>query len=243
MALTAKSVEDIHGLCAKLGQQCNFGHFLYGVQFPTSLVKPHQVTIDNYPKKWLQRYVDEGYVYVDPVLQHCFHKHTPIIWCDVPRSVGEMGRKSTQVMAEARDFGLKSGISIPIHGSQGEVALLSLASDQEQQTRKPQVLESIQKAYLVSAYLHEAVNRLMSNKCMQVGHVKLTGREKECLLWAADGKTAWEISQILEIAERTVIFHLQNCATKLQVSNRPQAIARAISLGLIKADLSAQIFD
>jgi LuxR family transcriptional activator of bioluminescence operon len=64
-------------------------------------------------------------------------------------------------------------------------------------------------------------------------HIHLTDREKECLLWAAEGKTSWEASQILGISERTVIFHLQNASDKLGVNNRQQAVARAIAMGMI----------
>ena len=52
-------------------------------------------------------------------------------------------------------------------------------------------------------------------------------------MWSAEGKTAWEISQILHISERTVVFHLQNASEKLGVVNRQQAVAHAISLGLV----------
>jgi LuxR family transcriptional activator of bioluminescence operon len=66
---------------------------------------------------------------------------------------------------------------------------------------------------------------------------ELTPRERECLLWAAEGKTSWETAQILGISERTVIFHLRNVTEKLNVSSRQQAIARAISQGLIAPQL------
>jgi DNA-binding CsgD family transcriptional regulator len=57
------------------------------------------------------------------------------------------------------------------------------------------------------------------------------------LLWAADGKTTWEISQILGVSGRTVIFHFQNAADKLKVANRQQAVARAVAIGLISPSL------
>jgi len=68
--------------------------------------------------------------------------------------------------------------------------------------------------------------------------VDLTQREKECLLWATEGKTTWETSRILRISERTVTFHLQNVQGKLGVSNRQQAVARAVSLGIIEPQFS-----
>jgi DNA-binding CsgD family transcriptional regulator len=64
--------------------------------------------------------------------------------------------------------------------------------------------------------------------------INLTEREKECLLWAAEGKTGWEIANIIRISERTVTFHLQNAVQKLGVVNRQQAISRALSLRLIE---------
>jgi DNA-binding CsgD family transcriptional regulator len=64
--------------------------------------------------------------------------------------------------------------------------------------------------------------------------VELTPREQECLLWVTEGKTTWETSQILNISERTVTFHLQNTVDKLGVVNRQQAVARAVALGIIR---------
>lgn len=62
----------------------------------------------------------------------------------------------------------------------------------------------------------------------------LTKRELEVLRWAKEGKSAWEISAILAITERTVKFHLSNIFNKLDVNNRYQAIAKAFSFGLLE---------
>ena len=62
---------------------------------------------------------------------------------------------------------------------------------------------------------------------------RITEREIECLQWASIGKTAWEISMILSISERTVGFHLTNAATKLQANNRTHAVSIALKKGLI----------
>ena len=62
---------------------------------------------------------------------------------------------------------------------------------------------------------------------------RITVREIECLQWASIGKTAWEISVILSISERTVGFHLANAAVKLQANNRTHAVITALKKGLI----------
>jgi LuxR family quorum sensing-dependent transcriptional regulator len=63
--------------------------------------------------------------------------------------------------------------------------------------------------------------------------VELTPRERECLKWAARGKSEWEISQILGISEHTSEKHLLNAKTKLGASNRVHAVAEALRRGLI----------
>lgn len=65
--------------------------------------------------------------------------------------------------------------------------------------------------------------------------MRLTKRELEVLTWAKEGKSAWEISAILQIKERTVKFHLNNIFNKLNVTNRYQAIAKAYSYGLLES--------
>jgi DNA-binding CsgD family transcriptional regulator len=63
---------------------------------------------------------------------------------------------------------------------------------------------------------------------------KLTPRETEVLTWAAKGKTASEIAQILHIATRTVDEHVQNATRKLGAANKTQAVAFALQNRLVK---------
>ncbi len=61
----------------------------------------------------------------------------------------------------------------------------------------------------------------------------LTPREREVLWWAADGKSASQIGDILHITKRTVDEHSQNAARKLGAANRTQAVAIALRERLI----------
>ena len=61
----------------------------------------------------------------------------------------------------------------------------------------------------------------------------LTTREQDCLHWAAQGKTSWEIGCILGISERTANFHIANICRKLNVRTRQAAITSAMQLNLL----------
>jgi len=63
----------------------------------------------------------------------------------------------------------------------------------------------------------------------------LSHRQKECLRWAAQGKTSWETAQLLRITERTVNFHLQKAYVRLNVHTRAAAVAAALKTGELES--------
>ncbi len=63
--------------------------------------------------------------------------------------------------------------------------------------------------------------------------IHITRREIEVLQWLQQGKSSWEISNILGVSERTVNFHVYNIMEKIEAVNRPQMVTIALRLGLI----------
>ncbi len=61
----------------------------------------------------------------------------------------------------------------------------------------------------------------------------LSPREAECLQWAARGKSATDTAAILGLSARTVEAYLERGRSKLGVRTRIEAVAKAVSLGLI----------
>lgn len=228
----ACTFEEIHTCCSTLCKQLGFDHFIYGVRIPTSFVKPQTYVLSGYTSEWRERYAAQGYLNVDPTVSYCANNLMPFNWVNI-KPIEKKNDAVRMFMDESRDFGLKSGISFPIHDAKGERALLSLVSGKEHDGMQKRILETSLYAQVFSFHIHEAVKRVMRSTETYSDNVQLSVRETECLLWSAEGKTSWETSKILGISERTVIFHLQSVSEKLQVSNRLQAVARAVALGLI----------
>ncbi|MDH3315796.1 MAG: response regulator transcription factor [Gammaproteobacteria bacterium] len=61
----------------------------------------------------------------------------------------------------------------------------------------------------------------------------LTRREQTILDMLAHGMRNREISEELEITERTVKFHVSSLFTKLGASNRTEAVRLAVQRGLV----------
>ena len=227
-----QSVEELHAATARITKLLGFEHFLYAVRVNLSLTRPYEFVLSGYPKAWRNHYTEAGYANIDPTVLHCGRDRrvTPLIWSgqafhDMPVA---------KLRAEAKDFGLASGASFPVQGKNGEVAMLSLATPRAHRHAKRDILETLGRAQLLACYLHEAIQRVVLTKeVLPLQKIRLTDRERECLLWAAEGKTSWEIAHIIHTSERTVTFHLQNVTRKMGVSTRQHAVARALSLGLV----------
>jgi DNA-binding CsgD family transcriptional regulator len=229
--LICNTVEELHTSTTAIARQMGFEHFLYGVQVNTSLTRPYRFILSCYPEEWRKHYDEEGYANIDPTVAHCAKTSIPIIW----KNEVFKGRKEARVRSEAKDCGLVSGASFSVHGGGGDTAMLSLSTSRESREVQDNIVAMMGKAQLLTCYLHEAVQRIVLSKGpVPLKKISLTEREKECLLWAAEGKTGWEIANIVSISERTVTFHLQNAAQKMGVVNRQQAISRALSMRLIE---------
>jgi DNA-binding CsgD family transcriptional regulator len=61
---------------------------------------------------------------------------------------------------------------------------------------------------------------------------RLSPRETECLEWTAQGKTTWEIAQILCLSDSTVNYYIRNAMKKLAVHTKAHAVSKAAVLGM-----------
>ena len=179
----------------------------------------------SYPLDWIKTYLEEGYAAVDPVFRCHFSYFTTQIWSETYRRITSLQEK--EFIGQASAFGLSEGVTTGIvSDEQGAASLFSFAGpSMADHPRHMAVLE-----YLVP-HLHVALMRVASHTTLN--DFVLSTREREVLGWMKEGKTSWEISQILHISERTVNFHVQNILSKLQASTRGHAIALAMQRGLI----------
>ncbi len=179
----------------------------------------------NYPLDWQKHYFDKNYYLVDPIVTRAPYLHAPCSWDDM--KIG--GMAEAKFFHEATEAGLRSGISVPLHGPLGHVAVVSFASSMRQ-TYMRDVVPSL---HAIAARF-DVIQTLLSEK-RKGGYAAplLTARQCECLKWVAQGKSSWDISHILCISENTVNFHLKGVLQKLETSSRVVAVVKALRLGLI----------
>lgn len=219
-------------VCSNICEHYAFDYFAYIAQIPTSFVDPHNIYIHGYPTGWWRRYRNKKYITTDPMIRHCAENITPVGW-ERMKELSVSDKDVARLMREASSYGLRNGLSIPIHSNKGDSAVMNFSVNREDSKTLSHIHKATPDLYLLSAYMHEAVMRIVDRDGKTLPKKILTARERECLIWVAEGETTWDISSRLEITESTVIFHLHNIMKKLNASNRQQAVARAVQLGLI----------
>lgn len=174
-----------------------------------------------WPEPWREEYFDDKHWKDDPVADRVLSARQPFFWSEIPAR----GR-GARVMDAAACHSLRNGFTIPIWGPGGAVSCISMAGPQ---CRFPE--RGRQAIHLMATYVHMKATELkpLDWRVMRDPLGGLTERERECLRWAAAGKTDWEIATILRISENTANRHVTSATRKLGCVNRTHAVATAIA--------------
>lgn len=219
------SEDDIFAAVQQATRNLGFDYAAYGIRLPTSFTNPKIVTRNDYPEDWWARYCEANYLHRDPVVKHGRSTQTPVLWgralfADAP-----------DLWRDAQDFGIRHGWSQSSFNAHGAAGMLSLVRGQGRISPMELKAKEQNMRWLVSL-THLSLSRVyLHHEAQQPA--RLTQREIEAMKWTADGKSAQEIADILNITKHAVDFHLKNAIQKLQTSNKTAAVARAAVLGLL----------
>jgi len=217
---------DVEAIVAGLRDYLGVDHFVYhSSKLGTSPSVDPYIRL-TYPANWIKRYLQMGYVDIDPVLREGFLRTLPFDWSEVEvEGAAVMG-----FMVDALAHGVgPNGLSIPVRSKHGHRGLVSVSD-----SRPAAEWHEFRRANLDA--LIEIANRLHQHVIREVfgeDRPNLTAREIECLQLTAAGKHAGEIATILNISPHTARDHLKSARFKLDCATSTQAVSTAVKLGLL----------
>jgi LuxR family transcriptional regulator len=221
-----QSEQQLFQTMLSFSEELGFDHCAYGLRTPLPLTNPKIFMFNNYPTAWQAQYQAKNYLAIDPTVQHAMRSLLPILWTD------DLFRPASDLWEEACSFGLRYGWAQSIRDFNGTVGMLTLARSNEPITKTELEAKRFKMAWLTQT-AHLGMSQCLTPKLIPEVDAKLSNREIAVLRWTADGKTSGEISCILNIAERTVNFHINNVITKLNAANKTSAAIKAAILGLL----------
>ncbi|MBF2716831.1 LuxR family transcriptional regulator [Agrobacterium vitis] len=181
-----------------------------------------------YPDAWIGRYIIQGYAAIDPVVQEGTKRMLPFRWAEI-----EVKPESSALFTEFEAHGLGgTGYSIPIIDRAGRRALLSLNFSPDF-TEWEEYVNLYQSEWSELAHLihKQAIEEMYGDKDPAP---QISPRELETLYWVGQGKEAAGIAVILGISEHTVRTYMRSARSKLDCATLAQAVAKAMTLRLIK---------
>lgn len=227
-------IEPLLGLVWQLGMDS----FTYGCCSFRKVGEPVVYVYTTLSNWWMAHYHTAGYFDHDPRIAHCHYRTTPMSW-----SINEMGSGPAQMVAEMTSEGLCAGAAFPVHDDDGQVARIAMLAmnssdkdfwDKAGATGQQSILAEGSR---LASYLHNEIKksglldarRLLKQPLLQL----LSPREKRILELVAVGYESIKIALTLDLAERTVNFHVGNILAKLGVPTRAAAVALAVRQGII----------
>lgn len=193
------------------------------------------VAITSYPPAWVLRYSVMRYDMIDPVLEAGIRAVRPFLWGG-PAFLRGLRKAQRGMMAEARGHGLGHGLSVPVHSHAGPSGMLVVVASDEGRLREG-VAGAQERLFAEAwgAWEFMAVRAIATREASDVRErgLKLTQRERECLLWTGEGRTAEEVGALLGLSVFTVNRHLSNATRKLGCANKHHAAYQAMVTGSI----------
>ncbi len=189
----ANTQEELKSLCLKFCQLVNTPFYLMGIISQNSLYSPNINILTNYPDQWMDFYLEKSKTKADPVVSYIISQNAPICWHQL-MAIDEFKTIEQQdLMQQASQYGLINGLSVPIHSVSGDIAVLSLANDIKDDAGVDIVEQALPYAHIFSMHLFERYLAILSQDNLSETEIKLTEREIQCLFWACEGKTSWEM--------------------------------------------------
>lgn len=217
---------------AELGFSCVIYDFAPVPRSHTgAMLVPNVLLTRNAPDSFASLWCDAGYCRIDPVQQACLDGSIPFVWSHLgdDRSIAArpLTAEHQPVVSYLKETRLTCGATVPIHlGNGGLATVTAICVDPEPDF----VRDARRQLGTLSMLAHHgaaAIFALLEPQARRCRAVRLSEREIECLRWAAQGKTAQDIADILGRSLATICLHLNNATRKLGAQNRAQAIAHA----------------
>lgn len=222
---TALDQRSLKAIIQAFARESGFEYFAY-VE-----VKGQEYTLlTNYQKQWLEIYAARNYRTIDPVATAAHRYMSVFGWSLDDMQQRGMSANLREFRNQAIKFGLRCGITIPVIGAFGSMAVLTFA------TSNP-VANLVRNwdPQLAARAVHGIRYALKSLGGLKGAAAErpLSPKERACLTWQAAGKSIPETAGLVGISPRTAQHYLDSTREKLNAATIAQAVAIAKDRGII----------
>ncbi|TIQ37263.1 MAG: transcriptional regulator TraR [Mesorhizobium sp.] len=209
---------------AALAEQIGFGGYAY-----LNLQSGYSNAISNYRPEWQSVYFERDYLAIDPVVRRARSLKRAFIW-NSEENKSRLSKAERSFYAHAAEFGIRSGITIPVKAAYGSLAMFTLASEKPA-LKLDREIDPVEAAAAV-AQLHARFTFLDAAPSVEE-NIHLDPRGATYLNWIAAGKTEGEVADIEGVAYNRVRAKIADTRKRFDVHTIAHLTAVAIRKKLI----------
>jgi len=192
---------------------------------------PEITYFSNYSQKWLEKYDRLGGQKNDFSVTHCVNSESDLRWY-TPALMAQLTPEQKAIEIAAQDSGVPNGITFPLRAGihRRDWGGIGLATQLSDEAFDALLAERQDYLRLISQIFHSVVLSRPLAKNISL----LTDKEKEALSLSARGLYTKQIADHLGISDKAVEKRIDRAMSKLDSSNRTQAVAEAIRLHILR---------
>ena len=185
--------------------------------------------IGTYPDDWVEQYLSNNYVEIDPTIPLCLLGTVPIEWGFAKNLNKE--KRQIEYWKEVEAYGLGTGVSVPIGRNLSQKVGIgcSLFDNDEKKFLKT----NGKQLEVIANVFSQTLVDISNSAELAIKSFNLSNREIECGKWLCTGYTLEQIANKMHISERTVRFHVGKLREKLKANNREQVIVKLVAYNIV----------
>lgn len=221
----ARSLEDIQRVSEALRDHYRVDHLVYHWVDSAG----EQYGCGTYAQAWQDKYIQENYVRIDPVVQGCFQRFHAVDW----KRLDWSGKAAREFLSVSAEYGVgNQGFSVPIRGPNGQFALFTVNHSCDDVIWAAFTAEHRRDLILIAHYFNEKALEFEPDRRPDPAQ-PLSPREVDAMTLLAIGYSRAQVANKLSISEHTLRVYIESARFKLGALNTTHAVARALSRGLI----------
>lgn len=183
-----------------------------------------------YDPAWVQHYLEQDYLRIDPVVNGCFQRFHPVDW----KRLDWSPKPVAAFREDARAHGLGSqGYSVPVRGPNGQFALFSVNHDCDDATWEEFIRDHRREMILIAHEFNKKALEFEPDRVKETPKT-LSPREVDALTLLGMGYSRAQVAETLSISEHTLRVYIESARNKMNASNTVHAVAKAISRGIVR---------
>lgn len=222
------TLEELQALLQDAVRFLGFDYVALVQHFAVGEPRTRTLQLGDYPEAWKEMITERGWFADDPVLMACQTSASGFTWSEVPQRIA-LNARQRLILDSAKDAGLGEGFTVPVSVPGDIMGSCSFGV----RLGRNFPAQSMPAAQWVGCFGFEAVRRIKNLDDLRSGprlvaKPKLTSRQLDCVVLVAQGKSDWDIAQLLGISDQTVHQHIEDAKRRHGVASRTQLVVRAL---------------